>query len=162
VPEKQTQLAELEQKVSDPDIWKDRVKAEALLKEAGEIRHLIERYTIILNAAENANEETIYEAERNFKKFELEQLLKGKYDSSSAVLSIFAGAGGQDAEDWAGMLYDMYTKYIEQRGWKMRVISERAGDVNGNTGSRTVKDISLEVRGTYAYGYLKGEQGVHR
>lgn len=111
---------------------------------------------------EAANEESIYAAEKKFNQLELQYLLSGKYDAANAVISIFAGAGGQDAEDWTAMLYEMYAKYAAKRGWKTIVLDERFGEVGGNTGRMPLKHISFEIRGGYAYGYLKGEQGVHR
>jgi len=133
-----------------------------LLREAGEIRNLLERYGEILKNAESADKKTIFEAERNFKKFELEQLLSGKYDKANAIISISAGAGGQDAEDWTGMLHEMYVKYCNSRSWQFQVIDERVGDFHSKASGHTVKHISFHVKGSYAYGYLKGEQGVHR
>lgn len=92
----------------------------------------------------------------------MQQLLSGKYDSLNAVISIFAGVGGQDAEDWAAMLYEMYAKYAAKRKWQIAVLDERLGEVGGKTGRMPLKHIAFEIRGKYAYGYLKGEQGVHR
>jgi len=96
------------------------------------------------------------------RQLEIEHLFTGKYDRQSAILSIYAGAGGQDAEDWAGMLFEMYSKFCEKRGWKKKVINESVGDFQSKTGRHLVKDITFEVKGDYAYGYLKKEAGVHR
>lgn len=79
-----------------------------------------------------------------------------KYDRGDAVVTIFAGAGGDDAEDWARMLFDMYQKYIEKRGWKSALIHEHQNDHNG------IRNVSFDVSGKNAYGDLKGESGVHR
>ena len=81
---------------------------------------------------------------------ELKTLFTGKYDKQSAILSIFSGAGGKDAEDWARMLYEMYLKYSQRKGWKVKIIDERPGE------------ITLGIEGNYVYGYLKNEAGVHR
>ncbi len=86
------------------------------------------------------------DSEEKLKKFEIKTLLSGKYDAGSAVLSFYAGAGGRDAEDWAEMLKEMYVKYAAARGWK----------------TRQINDDTIEVQGKYAYGFLRGENGVHR
>ena len=86
----------------------------------------------------------------------LEQMLKGQYDNSNAVLSLHAGAGGTEAQDWTEMLYRMYTRYCEGRGWTVRELDMLDGDDAG------VKSVTFEVDGENAYGYLKAEKGVHR
>ena len=86
-----------------------------------------------------------------------EQLkLSGPYDDLAAILSIHAGAGGTDAQDWAGMLLRMYVRYAEKNGWKVTVVDESAGEEAG------LKSATLEIDGDFAYGKLKGEHGVHR
>lgn len=80
---------------------------------------------------------------------EIELLFTGKYDKQSAIISIFSGAGGEDAADWANMLRQMYIKFAEKRGWKAKIIDESDGG-------------TIEIKGDYAYGYLKKEAGVHR
>ena len=86
------------------------------------------------------------DSENKLQKFEIKTLFSGKYDAGSAVISLYAGAGGKDAEDWARMLREMYVRYAHSRGWKTREID---------------KD-TIEIQGSYAYGFLKGENGVHR
>ncbi len=107
-------------------------------------------------------EEKIEAAAKKLHQFETELLFTRKYDKQPAIVSIHAGAGGQDAEDWAGMLCEMYLKFAEKRGWKTKVIDESLGDYQSKTGRRLIKDIALEIKGDYAYGYLKKEAGVHR
>jgi peptide chain release factor 2 len=94
--------------------------------------------------------------ERSLDQWELEQLLSGTYDNRGAVLSINAGAGGTDAQDWAEMLLRMYTRWAERRGYKVRLAELSEGDEAG------VKSVTIEVEGRYAYGYLKCEKGTHR
>jgi len=106
--------------------------------------------------------EIIQKIQFELRQLEIEQKFKGKYDKLSAVISIFAGAGGQDAEDWAGMLYEMYSKYAQKNNWKTAIIDENYGDYQSKTGRKLLKDITFEVRGNYAYAYLKNESGVHR
>jgi peptide chain release factor 2 len=98
----------------------------------------------------NFNEDKFHEVKRKFREFELRELFKGTYDARAAVLSVYPGAGGEDAEDWARMLGVMYESYAKSRGWKISVIDD-------NPRSRTI-----EIKGDYAYGYLKTESGVHR
>lgn len=92
---------------------------------------------------------------------ETEKLLSGRYDRGSAVLSVFAGAGGKDAEDWAAMLRRMYERWAERRGYAVRTLHEHFGELAGPSGWG-VKNVSLEIRGPYAYGRLRRESGVHR
>ena len=87
---------------------------------------------------------------------ELETLMRGQYDDSNAILSLHAGAGGTEAQDWTGMLYRMYTRYCEQMGFQVKVLDYLDGDEAG------VKSVTIEVSGDHAYGYLRGEKGVHR
>ncbi|MBQ6692101.1 MAG: peptide chain release factor 2, partial [Clostridia bacterium] len=87
---------------------------------------------------------------------QLETLLKGPYDSSNAVLSLHAGAGGTEAQDWVSLLYRMYTRYCEQQGYTVKVIDLLDGEEAG------IKSVTFEVDGDNAYGYLKAEKGVHR
>jgi len=107
-------------------------------------------------------EDKFYEAKRLLSKLETKTLFTGKYDKQSAILSVFAGAGGQDAEDWARMLYEMYSKYSQKQGWKVKVIDESSGSFQSKTGYHPVKDITIEIKGDYVFGYLKKEAGVHR
>ncbi len=99
---------------------------------------------------------------KNLHQLEIENLFTGKYDKDPALISIHAGAGGQDAEDWAGMLAEMYSKFSELRGWRTKIINENLGDFQSKTGKRLIKDITMEIKGDYVYGYLKNESGVHR
>ncbi len=94
--------------------------------------------------------------ERSVEALKLETLLKGEYDDSNAVLSLHAGAGGTEAQDWVSMLYRMYTRYCEKKGYTVRVLDLLDGDEAG------IKSVTFEVDGENAYGYLKAEKGVHR
>ena len=88
--------------------------------------------------------------------WELQQLLSGPYDKSGAILTINAGAGGTDAQDWAEMLLRMYTRWAEQHGYSLHLVEQSQGDEAG------LKSATLEIEGRYAYGYLKAEKGTHR
>ncbi len=93
---------------------------------------------------------------REFDQWELQQLLSGPYDKEGAVLSINAGAGGTDAQDWAEMLLRMYSRWSEQNGYRFTLIEKSEGDEAG------LKSATMEIDGRYAYGYLKAEKGTHR
>ena len=88
--------------------------------------------------------------------WELQQLLSGTYDTRGAILTINAGAGGTDAQDWAQMLLRMYSRWAEKQGYKVSLTEESPGDEAG------IKSATLEIEGRYAYGYLKAEKGTHR
>lgn len=93
---------------------------------------------------------------KRFDAYQLETLLSGEYDSRNALLEISAGAGGSEACDWASIIFRMYSRWAQNRGYKLEILSETPGDVTG------YRNISFSVSGKNAYGYLKGELGVHR
>ncbi len=99
---------------------------------------------------------TITKLNRELDQWELQQLLSGPYDAEGAVLTINAGAGGTDAQDWAFMLLRMYTRWAEAHGYKVTLAEESEGDEAG------IKSATLEITGRYAYGYLRSETGTHR
>jgi len=134
IEEKRIRLKELEFEVSDPDLWKkDRVAAEEKTREYGLTRDMIEEFDSITTA------DDIYRFEEN-------NLKKTKYEFAAAIVSIFPGAGGQDASDWGRMLLDMYIAYSKNRGWKVSAID----------------DDTIEIKGEDAYELLRMEYGVHR
>ena len=100
-------------------------------------------------------------AERYFKELEILYLFSGKYDRGNALVSMYAGAGGKDAEDWAAMLLRMYERHAERRGWKVVRVHEHYGEYHGPSGWG-IKNVTLDIKGDFAYGYLKHERGVHR
>jgi len=140
--------------MSVPDFWTDRENADRKIRELGILNDLIAKYSAVVDdiAALHTqfDEDKFHEVKRAFRAFELTQLFTGRYDGQAAVLGIYPGAGGDDAEDWGRMLGEMYEGYAAQRGWKVRVIDD-------NIRSRTI-----EIKGDHAYGYLKNESGVHR
>ncbi len=95
-------------------------------------------------------------------KEEVKAFMSGKYDRKNAVLQIFAGAGGQDAQDWATMLLRMYERYLESKGFNVRVIEQSFGEGGGPDGRVGIKEVTIEVKGPWAFGTLKAERGVHR
>ncbi len=147
--------------MASPDFWADKKNADEKIKILGEQNDLINRYEEVERGIndlrkilEKGDEELIrdkfFEAKRKFRQLELEQLFDGHYDKRAAILSVYPGAGGEDAEDWARMLFEMYEKYAAKRKWQIAVLDD-------SPNRRT-----MEIKGDYAYGYLKNEVGVHR
>jgi len=100
--------------------------------------------------------------EKKIKNKEFQLSFSGKHDQGNAILSVYAGAGGQDAEDWVAMLLRMYQKYCERKEFKMIIIDESFGEEGGGEAKQGIKSATIEVKGKYAYGFLKKETGVHR
>ena len=94
--------------------------------------------------------------EQELNKFDIQLMLSGEYDSADAMLTVNAGAGGTDAQDWAGMLLRMYTRWAEKKGWKVTLLDKSEGDEAG------IKSATIKITGKFAFGYAKAERGVHR
>jgi len=165
--EKKTRLLELEAKTTDPDFWDDKDNARRVMQELGDIKQQVEGVVKVEKIVEDAQvavelgmdkelEGRVREAERLIKELELATFLSGAYDRKNAIVSIHAGQGGTEAMDWVSMLYRMYLRYFERRGWRAKVIDISEGEEAG------IKSVSVSVAGAYAYGYLKGETGTHR
>jgi peptide chain release factor 2 len=154
--------------------WNDRKKAQALINEKNDLVSIIDSYTK-LSAQYSSMDETVevlktefdeemmamveeevLSAQEAFEKFEIKILLSHPYDHSNAILELHPGAGGTESQDWAEMLYRMYTRYAEQKGFKVKVLDYQPGDEAG------IKSVSFLIEGDMAYGYLKAERGVHR
>jgi len=163
--------------MADPHFWSDRVKAQARSEDLANVKREVSRWEGLVSdlgalqeLAAIAGDDTAHlpefteqarALEETIGAMETERRFSGKYDRGSAVLSLFAGAGGKDAEDWAAMLRRMYERWAERRGFRVRVLHEHAGDLEGPSGWG-IKNLSLSVEGPYAYGNLKYENGVHR
>lgn len=106
-------------------------------------------------------EELKLEFSEKLEKKEIEIFLSGTYDKNNAILTIKAGAGGKDAQDWANILFRMYQRYCERKGFKSRILSQSFSDM-GPEGRVGIKEATLEIKGKMTYGFLKGENGVHR
>ncbi len=171
---KQAEIATLEERAADPNLWSNQQEAQRTMQRLTQLKAEVERWTNLENqittlaelqelaAAESddsLNAEIAAEfasAQQAMDKLEVELLLSGPYDNNNAFLSIKAGMGGTDAQDWAEMMLRMYTRWAEQRGYKVTLLDESPGDEAG------IKSATLELRGEYAYGYAKSEAGVHR
>jgi len=111
--------------------------------------------------SENLKEE-IQKFEKILRTKEQETYFSGKYDKGNAIISVYSGAGGQDAQDWAAMLLRMYTRYCERKGFKLEILDESFGEGGGSEGKAGIKSATFLVEGKFAYGLLKKETGVHR
>lgn len=168
------QASELDKQAAAADFWDDQENSQKVLKKLKHLKDSIEAYnklktlyedtlTLIDMAKELDDDSQIDEVEENYKKIcedlesqRLKTLLKGEYDTFNAIMTFHSGAGGTEAQDWAQMLYRMYTRWAERKGFKYSVIDYLDGDEAG------IKSASLLIEGEYAYGFLKSEMGVHR
>ncbi len=150
---KRKEIREIEAASSRPDFWKDHKNASLKMKELSVLQKEV-------NEAEKLQSlisvQDFRAAQALLDKLEILLYLSGPYDKGSAMLSIHSGQGGVEAMDWASMLKRMYTRFFERKDWQYEIIEETFGEEAG------IKSITLEVEGDYAYGYLKGESGVHR
>ena len=172
IPKLTEELAQLNEQQHKPDFWDDVKTAQQVSQRAKNIedkiadfRKLQQRLNDVSDLVgmcdeddslleETANELASLDAAVN--EMHVSALLSGKFDSNNAILTLHAGAGGTEAQDWVQMLYRMYTRYAERRGYKIQLIDKLDGDEAG------IKSVTFQVNGTNAYGYLKAEKGVHR
>lgn len=153
-------VAELAAKKEELKLWEEmEARFIAMEKDAEFISLLADEKERV--HFENELTERLAQWERQFEKEKISALLNGPHDKNSAILSVVAGAGGQDAQDWASMLLRMYLRYAAARGWHATVLHHHFGEGNGTEGPVT-KNATVKIEGKYAYGYLKKEMGVHR
>ena len=146
-------LREREAQSMHPDLWKDNLKGQEVMREIADLK----REIVEVEEAELAIAvEDFSAAEALLGKLELRTFLSDPYDQKDAILSLHSGQGGTEAQDWVAMLARMYQRFVERRGWKQVVLEQSPGEEAG------FKTITFEVKGSYAFGYLKGEVGVHR
>lgn len=153
VEEKRKQVRALETESLSPSFWQDHKRAAEKMKELASLKKEIKELESLQELIANKQFE---EAEQIINKLETVLYLSGQYDGSGAILYIHSGQGGVEAMDWANMLYRMYTRFFEKKGWSFETIEEIPGDEAG------LKSITVSVDGKYVYGHLKGEAGVHR
>lgn len=126
------------------------------------VRSANERLQKLITDSSIPNDDEVFSVERSIKQLEIKRLFGGKWDNHSAVISISAGAGGQDAADWVHMLFLMYQHYAQRQGWSVSVVDRVEDTFQSKTGRHPLKHITFDVEGKYAFGYLKKESGVHR
>lgn len=174
LPKLKAEIVGLEADTEDKDFWQDQAKAKETLKKVEfykkevsgfenlkiEFNELEELIGLIREAPDKDLEKEIKKRFANIQKefqiFEFKALFKERYDSSSAIMAIHAGAGGSDAQDWAEILLRMYLRFFEKMGFSAKIIDESRGKEAG------IKSAVIHINGHYAYGYLRSEAGVHR
>ena len=163
-------LAELEAKLQSPEVWSNQNLASELGQKSREIKETLEMFEHWDNLIDDAkaayeigdseliqeSENELVKLEKELGKYDVQKMLSGEYDEADAFLTINAGAGGTDAQDWANMLLRMYTRWAESKGWKVELIDKSDGEEAG------IKSATIKITGKYAYGYAKAEKGVHR
>lgn len=174
VEQAERRLAELSKMGERPGFWDDLEAGQKVLKETKMLQNRVEEFSALhqtyedlgalVEMAEEENDESVLkEIDEEYNQFEkhlqeenLKALLSGEYDNSNAILTFHAGAGGTEAQDWAEMLYRMYTRYAQRHDFKIKVMDYLDGDEAG------IKSATIMIEGMYAYGFLKSEMGVHR
>jgi len=168
------ELKELEFKMQESTFWEDIKAAQQITQQAKGIKDKIDRFNLVISKIEDLeifvelskeedDDSSLAEIKAELKdlagstdRFRIEILLSGKYDKNNAILTLHTGAGGSDAQDWTEMLYRMYSRWCEKKGYKVEVLDYQPSDEAG------IKAVTLKIIGEYAYGYLMAEKGVHR
>ena len=170
---KNDELIKLDKRMSDINFWNNKDDANAVILKVNELKNVVEPILQLdksindnVNMLEmiDENEEDLfnvireeYKLDKNkLEELELQTYLSGEYDKNNCIFEIHAGAGGTEACDWANMLYRMYTRYLLKKGYKLEELDKQFGEEVG------IKSVMFKVNGLNAYGYLKGEKGVHR
>lgn len=166
----ETELSDLTEQTADPELWSNQARAQKLTKQQADLANRIDTWRTLEQAVADIAElaalgddtmaadldSQLQKAQMQFDQLKTELLFSGEYDKHDAIVSIHAGAGGTDAQDWAQMLFRMYLRWAEKTGLSTQMIDESAGDEAG------IKSATFEVSGTFAYGKLQAEHGVHR
>ena len=172
IREHKLRLEEIDHLASKPDVWSDPQKASSLMKERQKISSLIEKFTSFVSDSEyyseylislpnelNSIEDQVQKLYNDISDFEFSQMMKEEADDSPAILSINAGAGGTEAANWVTILSRMYLRWADTKGYKIEIIDEKPSEEHS---SICTDSISFRISGSYAYGFLKSEAGVHR
>ena len=156
--------------MQSPDVWADKNKSSELgakIKDLKEVLGLLDSWAGVIDDANVAleiddsellaeSETALLNAQSEIEKFEIRQMLNGEYDDADAIITVIAGAGGTDAQDWASMLLRMYLRWAERKGWKTELLDKLDGEEAG------IKSATVKISGKFAFGYTKAERGVHR
>ena len=171
---KEKRVEELEKKIEEPGFWDNADVSQQIMKELKGLKDILDKADGITTGFEDIGlliemayeeedaslipeiEEELQNFENVFEEMRIQTLLSGEYDKDNAIVTLHAGAGGTESCDWASMLYRMYTRWAEQKGFSVEVLDFLDGDVAG------IKAVTFQVNGENAYGYLKSEKGVHR
>ena len=167
-------MEELEKKIEEPGFWDNADVSQQIMKELKGLKDILEKADGLATGFEDIGlliemayeeedaslipeiEEELQNFENVFEEMRIQTLLSGEYDKDNAIVTLHAGAGGTESCDWASMLYRMYTRWAEQKGFSVEVLDFLDGDIAG------IKAVTFQVNGENAYGYLKSEKGVHR
>ena len=168
----ESKLESLKKKSQDPSFWNNQYNASTILKNISRIENEIKIWSdldkrnsdiaVLIEFAENGEVEDeeinneLIQYEKIIKDLELKLILGNKQDIQDAILTIHPGAGGTESQDWADMLFRMYSRYIERKSFNKNILDYQPGDEAG------IKDVTIEIKGDYAYGMLKAEAGIHR
>ena len=170
----QSEIQNLEEKLQQKEVWENQELSQKTSQELKEKKDLISLFEnwyqsladveAIFELYEESKDDELFEEAQNILKtlsdevfaWKLEKTLSGEYDKNYAIITVNAGAGGTDAQDWASMILRMYLRYAEKRGWNTDLLEKSDGEEAG------IKSATIKVEGKYAYGYLKAEKGVHR
>lgn len=156
--------------MQSPDVWSDKNKSSELgakIKDLKEVLSLLDSWAAVIDDANVAleiddsellaeSETALLNVQSEIEKFEIRQMLNGEYDDADAIITVIAGAGGTDAQDWASMLLRMYLRWAERKGWKTELLDKLDGEEAG------IKSATVKISGKFAFGYTKAERGVHR
>ena len=174
VANKEKELAELEKQTTQNEFWNDAENSSKVLKKITSLKNKVNNFKKVKSELDNLvdmngllqleEDEALtkellhntFELKKEIDKLEITTLLSGKYDINNAIITIHPGAGGTEAQDWAEMLYRMYTRWANANGYEVKELDYLDGEEAG------LKSVTFLVSGDYAYGYLKGEMGVHR
>jgi len=174
IPKKEQEVARLEVEAASPEFWADPERAQRTMRQLDELRDQVRTWRGLEKQAEEllgllelarqeGDEAMLADIERDAERvaerlenLEFQLVLSGPHDQKNAILAIHAGAGGTEAQDWAEMLLRMYLRWAESHGYQAEILDMTPGEEAG------IKSVTVEVRGPYAYGYLKAERGVHR
>jgi peptide chain release factor 2 len=174
VPGREKEIARLEGESSRPDFWDDPARAQAVMRELSRKKSLVadwralekkaidlkDMIALVMDEDDHSLQEEIQSELKgltsSFERLESQQLFLGEYDSRNAMLALHAGAGGTESQDWASMLLRMYLRWAERHDYEAEVLDVSPGEEVG------IKSAIVEIKGDYAYGYLRGEHGVHR
>ncbi|RQW21322.1 peptide chain release factor 2 [Bacillus sp. C1-1] len=174
VADKEERIAELEEKMTDPDFWNSQEEAQKVISETNGLKEQVHTFKDMSDAYEDLEvslelvreegdseladelEEGVRALIEKMNQFELQLLLSEPYDKNNAILELHPGAGGTESQDWASMLLRMYTRWADKRGYSVETLDYLPGEEAG------VKSVTLLIKGHNAYGYLKAEKGVHR
>jgi peptide chain release factor 2 len=172
IEQKRIEISNEEEKASTPGFWDNPKEAEILMKTIRGKKKWVDDFEKVISYSEDlqvlydfnkegeaTDEEVVEQFEKTvdlLESIEFRNMLSNEGDEMSAILQITAGAGGTESNDWAAMLYRMYVMWAKNQGFSVKELNHQSGDVTG------IKTVSIEIEGDYAFGYLKGENGVHR